>query len=123
MQPKRFFFYFATIPDHCIVSLRFNGYATQIHEIKSLDGVLARLFETLYTSLARGARAVFQFYPKDEHQIAMITGAALGAGFSGGLVVDHPNSTKAKKFVVIPYLPCDPPTILLGIFYVFSLGA
>ena len=52
----------------------------------------------------------------------MITGAALGAGFSGGLVVDHPNSSKAKKFVVFR-LPRDPPTtFLLGIFYVFSLG-
>eukprot|EP00465_Bigelowiella_longifila_P005350 CAMPEP_0185281986 /NCGR_PEP_ID=MMETSP1359-20130426/67019_1 /TAXON_ID=552665 /ORGANISM="Bigelowiella longifila, Strain CCMP242" /LENGTH=116 /DNA_ID=CAMNT_0027877473 /DNA_START=562 /DNA_END=912 /DNA_ORIENTATION=- len=28
----------------------------------------------------------------------MITNAAQAAGFSGGLVVDYPNSTKAKKY-------------------------
>ena len=28
----------------------------------------------------------------------MIMGAAMKAGFSGGLVVDYPNSTKAKKY-------------------------
>ncbi|KNE71125.1 hypothetical protein AMAG_15794 [Allomyces macrogynus ATCC 38327] len=58
---------------------------------------LARFFGTLYTSLARGARAVFQFYPENDHQVQMITSAALKAGFTGGIVVDYPNSAKARK--------------------------
>ncbi|CAF4881134.1 unnamed protein product, partial [Rotaria socialis] len=46
---------------------------------------------------ARGARAVFQFYPETPHQVDMITQQAMKAGFTGGLVVDYPNSTRAKK--------------------------
>ena len=59
---------------------------------------LNRLFVTLFGCLARGARAVFQFYPESPEQIDMILSAATKAGFTGGLVVDYPNSTKAKKY-------------------------
>lgn len=31
----------------------------------------------------------------------MITSKAMEAGFSGGLVVDFPNSTKAKKYFLV----------------------
>ncbi|XP_002738464.1 18S rRNA (guanine-N(7))-methyltransferase-like [Saccoglossus kowalevskii] len=58
---------------------------------------LYRFFSTLYSSLKRGSRAVFQFYPENSSQIEMITTQAMKAGFGGGLVVDYPNSTKAKK--------------------------
>ena len=30
-------------------------------------------------------------------QVELITGQAMKAGFTGGLVVDYPNSTRAKK--------------------------
>src|SRR5205814_1497827 len=59
----------------------------------------------------RGAKAVFQFYPghllslslllsdaENPSQMEIITNAAMRCGFSGGLVVDYPNSTKAKKY-------------------------
>ncbi len=44
-----------------------------------------------------GARCAFQFYPDNPDQTDMITKAALNSGFTGGLVIDFPNSTKAKK--------------------------
>ncbi|KAJ3108924.1 Williams Beuren syndrome chromosome region 22 protein [Phlyctochytrium planicorne] len=59
---------------------------------------LNRFFSSLYTSLARGARAVFQFYPENESQCELILSSALKCGFTGGLVVDYPNSSKAKKY-------------------------
>ena len=59
---------------------------------------LKRFFTSLYRILVRGARAVFQFYPENAEQLAMINRAAMQAGFSGGLVIDYPNSTKAKKY-------------------------
>lgn len=31
----------------------------------------------------------------------MITSAALKAGFSGGLIIDYPNSAKAKKYFLV----------------------
>ena len=31
-------------------------------------------------------------------QLELITAQAMKAGFTGGLVVDYPNSTKAKKY-------------------------
>jgi 18S rRNA (guanine1575-N7)-methyltransferase len=59
---------------------------------------LAQFFTTLYSSLANGARAIFQFYPENDHQVEMIMEQAIRAGFTGGLVVDYPNSKKAKKY-------------------------
>ncbi len=59
---------------------------------------LNRFFTSLFTSLTKGGRAVFQFYPENPAQVEMIVSSAMKAGFTGGLVVDYPNSTKAKKY-------------------------
>lgn len=58
-------------------------------------------FQTLYECLAKGARAVLQLYPQNLEQAEMLTTAALKVGFSGGLVVDFPNSTRAKKYFLV----------------------
>ena len=44
---------------------------------------------------------MFQFYPEDPRQVEIVTAQAIKAGFSGGVVVDYPNSTKAKKFFLV----------------------
>jgi len=62
---------------------------------------LYRFFASLYAALNRGTRAVFQFYPENEAQVDLITKQAMRAGFTGGLVVDYPNSTKAKKIYLV----------------------
>lgn len=59
---------------------------------------LSRLFVTLHSALTRSARAIFQFYPSNPEQIDLALSCASKAGFSGGVVVDYPNSTKAKKY-------------------------
>ena len=59
---------------------------------------LAALFSQLYSSLYRGSRAVFQFYPESTIQMNMAVQVAMSCGFTGGVVVDFPNSTKAKKY-------------------------
>merc|ERR1712106_1086663 len=56
---------------------------------------------TLYASLSRGSRAVFQFYPENDAQCELIIAQAMKAGFTGGLVVDYPNSSKAKKIYLV----------------------
>lgn len=58
---------------------------------------LYQFFSSLYTSLVRGGKAVFQFYPENPDQVELITSQAMRAGFTGGVVVDYPNSTRAKK--------------------------
>jgi len=58
---------------------------------------LLRFFSTLYSCLTRGGRAVFQFYPERAQQLTLVTDCAMQCGFSGGVVIDYPNSTKAKK--------------------------
>jgi hypothetical protein len=40
---------------------------------------------------------VCQFYPETPPQLTMIKKAAMTCGFTGGIVIDYPNSTKAKK--------------------------
>ncbi|KAL6760733.1 S-adenosyl-L-methionine-dependent methyltransferase [Haematococcus lacustris] len=62
---------------------------------------LRRFFETLYASLVRGARAVLQVYPESPAQAEMMVAAAMKCGFSGGLVVDFPHSTRAKKYFLV----------------------
>ncbi|TSN21151.1 putative 18S rRNA (guanine-N(7))-methyltransferase [Bagarius yarrelli] len=59
---------------------------------------LYNFFSMLYSCLTRGARAVFQLYPENSEQLELITAQAMRAGFTGGMVVDYPNSSKAKKF-------------------------
>eukprot|EP01083_Nonionella_stella_P151548 484384_1 len=58
---------------------------------------LEKFFQTLYNCLVPGARAIFQLYPETPQSMQLITECAMRCGFSGGLVIDYPNSTKAKK--------------------------
>lgn len=62
---------------------------------------LYKLFSSLYACLSRGSKAVFQFYPENGDQCQLITSQAMRAGFYGGLVVDFPNSAKAKKVFLV----------------------
>lgn len=64
-------------------------------------GRLSRFFNGLYASLKRGGRAVCQFYPKNELQRTMITGAAIKAGFGAGLLEDDPGTKNAKLYLVL----------------------
>ncbi|KAK2197927.1 bifunctional 18S rRNA (guanine(1575)-N(7))-methyltransferase Bud23-like/S-adenosyl-L-methionine-dependent methyltransferase superfamily/Methyltransferase type 11 [Babesia duncani] len=60
---------------------------------------LVAFFKWLYKCLNYGARAALQFYPENAQQIDMIISAAHKCSFGGGLVVDFPDSVKAKKYV------------------------
>uniref|UniRef100_A0A182VY18 18S rRNA (guanine-N(7))-methyltransferase n=1 Tax=Anopheles minimus TaxID=112268 RepID=A0A182VY18_9DIPT len=62
---------------------------------------LYQFFSTLFSSLTRNARAVFQFYPENADHIELVTSQAMKAGFYGGIVVDYPNSSKAKKYFLV----------------------
>lgn len=42
-----------------------------------------------------------QVYPENAAQAEMLVGAAMRVGFSGGLVVDYPHSTRAKKYFLV----------------------
>mmetsp|Transcript_76865 Transcript_76865/g.238077 ORF Transcript_76865/g.238077 Transcript_76865/m.238077 type:complete len:280 (-) Transcript_76865:58-897(-) len=65
-------------------------------------------FERLFQSLRKGARAALQFYPETAGQVEMITAAAMRCGFGGGLVVDYPHSTKARKHFLVVYAGMSP---------------
>ena len=60
--------------------------------------LLNRFFSSLYSVLKRNAKAVLQFYPENAEQAVLIAQAASRVGFAGGVLVDYPNSTKAKKY-------------------------
>jgi len=62
---------------------------------------LTRFFSSLYQVLRRGGRAVLQFYPETAEQAILISECAAKVGFAGGIVVDYPNSTKAKKHYLV----------------------
>jgi 18S rRNA (guanine1575-N7)-methyltransferase len=62
---------------------------------------LTRFFSSLYTVLRRGGRAVLQFYPETAEQAILISETATACGFTGGIVVDYPNSAKAKKHYLV----------------------
>ncbi|KAI9641014.1 18S rRNA (guanine1575-N7)-methyltransferase [Ciborinia camelliae] len=64
-------------------------------------GRLSRFFNGLYASLKRGGRAVCQFYPKNDEQRTMISGAAIKAGFGAGILEDDPGTKNAKLYLVL----------------------
>jgi len=70
---------------------------------------IKRFFESLYRILNRGARAALQIYPENHAQAEMLVGSAMRVGFQGGLVVDFPHSTKAKKYFLV--LMIGPSTV------------
>ncbi len=59
---------------------------------------LNRFFSSLYGVLKRDGRACLQFYPENPEQAALVSQVASRVGFTGGVVVDYPNSSKAKKY-------------------------
>jgi len=67
------------------------------HPTSSPPHRLTRFFTTLHSALRNPSRAVLQFYPTSDDQIQLITSIAQKAGFGGGVVVDYPNSKKARK--------------------------
>lgn len=62
---------------------------------------LVRFFSSLYQVVKRGGRAALQFYPQTSDQANLIAECATRVGFSGGVVIDYPNSTKAKKHYLV----------------------
>lgn len=65
------------------------------------QGRLSRFFNGLYAALKRGGRAVCQFYPKNEAQRSMISGAAISAGFGTGILEDDPGTKNSKLYLVL----------------------
>ena len=57
-----------------------------------------KFFSSLYACLVKGARCAFQFYPTNAEQVEMLTSSAMRNGFTGGMIVDYPNSKKKKKY-------------------------
>ena len=62
---------------------------------------LKTFFESLYSCLKHGSKAVLQFYPENTEQHEFIWKSAAKAGFTGGTVVDFPNSAKRKKCYLV----------------------
>lgn len=62
---------------------------------------LMRFFNGLFAALKKGGKFVAQFYPKNDDQVDQILQAAKVAGFSGGLVIDDPESKKNKKYYLV----------------------
>ena len=67
------------------------------HPTSSPPHRLNRFFTTLHSAMRSPSRVVLQFYPSSDDQIQLITSIAQKAGFGGGIVIDYPNSKKAKK--------------------------
>lgn len=76
---------------------------------------LLKFFTSLYAAVARGGKAVFQFYPENSSQLELITQQAMKAGWTGGLVVDYPNSTKAKKMFLCLFAGGQPQQLPKGL--------
>ncbi|KAF7256293.1 hypothetical protein EG68_06706 [Paragonimus skrjabini miyazakii] len=62
---------------------------------------IRKFFTSLYACLTRTARAVLQFYPESVIQADLLQTEAMRAGFTGGLIIDYPNSTRAKKYFLV----------------------
>jgi 18S rRNA (guanine1575-N7)-methyltransferase len=54
--------------------------------------------ETLVRSSHYAVCCASQIYPENAAQAAMLSEEAMKVGFTGGLVIDYPHSTRAKKY-------------------------
>ncbi|KAF8519486.1 williams-Beuren syndrome critical region protein 22 [Hysterangium stoloniferum] len=77
------------------------------HPTSSPPHRLTRFFTTLHSALKNPSRAVFQFYPTSDSQITLCSTIARRAGFGGGIVVDYPNSKKARKVFLCLFVGSD----------------
>ena len=85
---------------------------------KREDNPVRRLhtfFSSLYACLSRGSKAVFQFYPENPQQMELVTAQAMRSGFTGGIVVDYPNSSKAKKIFLCLFTGGNSTTLPQGL--------
>mmetsp|Transcript_9723 Transcript_9723/g.24235 ORF Transcript_9723/g.24235 Transcript_9723/m.24235 type:complete len:204 (-) Transcript_9723:204-815(-) len=82
-----------------------SGCAIAIVQRKCRRDAWYDFFSSLYSVLKKSARAVLQFYPETAEQAVLISECATAVGFGGGIVVDYPNSAKAKKHYLV--LSCD----------------
>ncbi len=60
-------------------------------------------FTSLSRCLKRGGKAVLQFYPPEgsvDH-VSRLTEAAMNCGFTASVIVDYPNSARAKKYYLM----------------------
>ena len=94
VPPAHIFF---LLPMRSISVLQWLLNAETSHPTSSPPHRLTRFFTTLHSALRNPARAVLQFYPTSDDQVQLITSIAQKAGFGGGVVVDYPNSKKARK--------------------------
>lgn len=92
------------IPSYSISVLQWLLNAETSHPTSSPPHRLSRFFATLHSSLRNPSRAVFQFYPSSDDQIQLITSTAQKAGFGGGIVIDYPNSKKARKVFLVLFV-------------------
>lgn len=76
---------------------------------------LYTFFSTLYSAMRQGSKAVFQLYPENPSQLELITLQATRAGFTGGVVIDYPNSTKAKKIFLCLFCGISSPQLPSGL--------
>lgn len=58
--------------------------------------------------------AVLQLYPEFPEQVEMLTTAAVRCGFTGGLVVDYPHSSKARKHYLCLFAGLDGAQVPAG---------
>nr|XP_023511221.1 probable 18S rRNA (guanine-N(7))-methyltransferase isoform X2 [Equus caballus] len=101
---KRLYCFFSSL--YSVLVLRLNRKFSGLRLPDEMQKTLMSKSETDCNSsvhyaeffLVRGSRAVLQLYPENSEQLELITTQATRAGFTGGVVVDYPNSTKAKKF-------------------------
>ena len=56
-----------------------------------------------------------QIYPETPQQLELITSIAIRAGFGGGVVVDYPNSSKAKKIFLCLFCGVAPKVLPKGL--------
>jgi len=68
---------------------------------ETAEGRLRRFFESLYSALRRGSKAVCQFYPRDDIQKKMICDAAIRAGFGAGLLEDAAGTKQVKVYLIL----------------------
>ncbi len=81
-----------------------NKNKNNIHNNINININVSTTAATSATVTARLTITSFR-YPENAHQMEMITASAMRCGFTGGMVVDFPNSTKVRALFTKVFVP------------------
>jgi len=85
--------------DHAISISAFNFIIDERNSIEEKKKIISKVKNDLFKILKNNGRVVIEFYPKKKDINLYLKG--FSGKFTGGMIIDNPNTKKEKKFLIL----------------------